>query len=342
MGKSDDKLVDQLLTEPTEQAFLNYELSRKIDYSKFSFNKNPLGAGSSGAVYLATYNHKEVAVKIFYPRKDLKPERQKKSICYEAALMEVVRSEYVVELLGVCFEPHYCLVMEYCEKGTLYAYLREPIQFPDIKLLWAEQISRALCLLHEKGILHRDLKTVNIFINDEENAKLGDFGLSITVALASKQPALSSLLSKAPELFEKKPNSKKTDIYALGMVLWELVTGKSPFEKLLSDEEKIKEKVLKGEREELPANCPKVFECMIQACWHQEPDKRPTAQQVCDQFSAAYRAYKSIINLSQPPSKKDKPRPILGKNSFIILSEKKPKEKKVDPLQQRQRDCTLL
>jgi sterile alpha motif and leucine zipper-containing kinase AZK len=93
----------------------------------------------------------------------------------------------------------------------------------------------------------------------------------------------------APELFSLHPvYSAQSDIYALGMVLWEMVTRRVPYQDAIDMQ--IHASVKEGEREELPADCLPAIASLISACWKQDPAKRPDARAVCMQLRAFARS----------------------------------------------------
>lgn len=261
----------------------------EIRYGELQFGKS-LGKGAYGEVFEGSYRKSKMAIKVYDFRGELTGE-QKQAALHEADLMESMRSEYLVGFRGMCFDPRYCLAMEYCEGGSLRARLdksSEAITLPE-QVRWGMQISYGLYQLHSVRIVHRDLKGENILLDKLNHAKVADFGLSVIKSNSTGQSkkggghgAAGTLPWMAPELFERKPNSSESDIYSLGMVLWEILSRKVPFEEALPAV--IVGMVLTGKREELPENCPEVFRLMITACWNANPKQRPTAEQVGDQL----------------------------------------------------------
>ncbi|KAG0238040.1 hypothetical protein BGW42_007594 [Actinomortierella wolfii] len=155
-----------------------------------------------------------------------------------------------------------------------------------IKTLIAQGIVRGLDHLHLCDILCYDLKSSNVLLTTHMEAKLCDFGLAaVKVASASKSllPDLSqnfqgSLRWMAPELLTAFPEySKASDMYAFGMVLWEMAARCTvPFRKQL-DDSVIIQLVKCGERERLPDNTPIEYRQQIEWCWEHDPRKRPQA-----------------------------------------------------------------
>ena len=161
------------------------------------------------------------------------------------------------------------------------------------------QISYGLHQLHGVRIVHRDLKGENVLLDKSSDAKVADFGLSVVKSSSANQSkkseragAAGTLPWMAPELFDRKPNSPATDIYSLGVVLWEILSRQTPFAEVMPVV--IMGMVLIGKRETLPEKCPEIFRLMITACWDADSQKRPTAETVGDQFEAALKSLESV------------------------------------------------
>ncbi len=271
----------------------------EIRYAELKFEKN-LGKGAYGEVWSGAYRKSKVAIKVYDFKGDLTPEQQA-AVLSEADLMEGLRSEYLIGFRGICFDPRYCLVMEYADGGTLRARLdksQEPITLLE-QMRWAMQISYGLYQLHSVRIVHRDLKAENILLDGRQHAKVADFGLSVVKSSSASQSrkggspgAAGTLPWMAPELFENKPNTVETDVYSLGMLLWEIISRKVPFEGRMAAA--IVGMALMGRRETLPENCPKVFELIITACWDPDPGKRPKTEIIGDQFEAALKSLEGV------------------------------------------------
>ncbi|MBS0349780.1 MAG: protein kinase, partial [Proteobacteria bacterium] len=201
---------------------------------------------------------------------------------------------------GISFDQNYCLVMEHAEGGTLQARLEASgeLTLPQ-QVRWAMQISCGLNKLHSLNILHRDLKSKNILLNNREEAKVGDFGLSIIKSTSTSHKKIGSAMGAAgtlpwmaPELHNNDPHSKETDVYSLGVVLWEIVSRKMPYAGLLVGQ--IISMTMQGKRDPLPTLCPEIFRLMITACCHFEDKQRPTAEQVGYQFETALISLESL------------------------------------------------
>ena len=259
-----------------------------------------IGEGGYGVIYRGTYQYNQVAIK------KLKTERLSsqaiEELKQEAKIMAMMRSDYIVQWRGACFESSkVCLVMELMPKGSLHQLLRNQpnLKFPVLLQIGLDVIY-GLFQLHENGILHRDLKSHNVLLNDRLRAKISDFGLSkIKSEIKSDKPDSKdgetsqggTLHWMAPELFKKKPASRASDIYAYGMILWELMIRpyRIPFSGLMV-QALINAKLTRGENQEtLPKNCSTSIAQTLRACWREAP-QRPTARQIADSLTPLLQA----------------------------------------------------
>ncbi|OMJ82186.1 hypothetical protein SteCoe_17208 [Stentor coeruleus] len=121
------------------------------------------------------------------------------------------------------------IVLEYAEKGSLFDLLRQKIKLPE-KDIWPlfTQICTGLNYLHSKNLLHRDLKPENLLINKDDIIKICDFGWSAR-GNEARVTFCGTLDYMSPEMLERKPQSYKVDIWALGILLYEMLHGTPPF-----------------------------------------------------------------------------------------------------------------
>jgi len=253
-----------------------------IPYSKLTFDKC-LGEGSFGTVYQGTWQYDEVAIKqLRMTNMSVKTLDEFKS---EASIMANLRHPRIIGFYGISVDTpgRYSIVMDYMAGGSLYNLLHN--QQP---LIWrsryriALDVTSGLAHLHNKDILHRDLKSLNVLLDSQLRARLTDFGLSkiktetaSTTATASSQ-SVGTLPWMAPELFKRRAKyTKSADMYSYGMVLWELASRKVPFSDAHNREILVKW-LGDGEQEEIPEDCPSGFAKLIKWCWNQVPTRRPT------------------------------------------------------------------
>ena len=123
------------------------------------------------------------------------------------------------------------LVMEYVQGQSLEKMLEKgSVPFPKA-CAWVAEVATALAVAHRKGVIHGDVKPANILITDDERVKLTDFGMARLASRDSKDtPLLGSPAYWCPEQIVGKPQDARSDIFSLGVVLYELVTGRRPFD----------------------------------------------------------------------------------------------------------------
>lgn len=191
-----------------------------------------LGAGASGRVFLATDEvaGRSVALKMFFAsgaRGGAAYER----FVREARLASTLRHPSLVEVYDVSVERGF-LAMEYLAGGSLAQRLAagERLTGVQIRRMTLEIIA-GLEAAHHRGVVHRDVKPANIFFDARGTAKLGDFGVAHLVDLGQTQTGglIGTLAYMSPEQITGAPISIAADLYALGITLFEVVTGRLPF-----------------------------------------------------------------------------------------------------------------
>lgn len=125
------------------------------------------------------------------------------------------------------------IVMEFCDSGDLSNYLKmqnkKPLKEDKIWKFFIE-ICIGLEYIHKNKILHRDIKTLNIFMNKNDEIKIGDLGVAkMLTSNEFAQTMVGTPFYLSPELCEEKPYNEKSDIWALGCMLYELCTYRHPF-----------------------------------------------------------------------------------------------------------------
>ncbi|XP_027712714.1 serine/threonine-protein kinase Nek5 [Vombatus ursinus] len=196
-----------------------------------------IGEGAFGRAFLAKgkMDNQQCVIKEINLTK--MPHREKEASKKEVILLAKMKHPNIVKFFTSLQEMNKLyIVMEYCDGGDLMKRIsrQHGVLFDEDQILgWFVQISLGLKHIHDRKILHRDIKTQNIFLsNNEMVAKLGDFGiarvLNNTMELARTCVGTPYYLS--PEICQNKPYNNKTDIWSLGCVLYELCTLRHPFE----------------------------------------------------------------------------------------------------------------
>lgn len=195
--------------------------------------KHLLGRGGMSEVYLAhdEHQHSDVAVKVIHKDQTEHVERLQR----EVTAMKAFTHDHILPALDSGQDdPWHYLVMPYLAHGTLRERLKTqgPLTMEEAGVI-LEQVASALQYAHERGILHRDIKSSNILFRDKQYVYLGDFGLVKVVEEGSDITrsgyVMGTVEYMAPELAEV-PASTSSDIYALSILLYEMVTGTVPFQ----------------------------------------------------------------------------------------------------------------
>jgi WD40 repeat protein/transcriptional regulator with XRE-family HTH domain len=194
-----------------------------------------LGIGSFGAVYRAIQPliERPVAVKIILPQYADHPDFVRR-FEHEARIVAHLEHPHIVPLYDYWREPGVAYLVMRLLSGSLQARLsREPFELTKALRL-VEQLVAALAAAHRAGIVHRDLKPANILLDSEANAYLADFGIAKDLARGDEDSThagvfVGSPAYSSPEQIRAEPITPQTDIYALGMLLFELLTGRRPF-----------------------------------------------------------------------------------------------------------------
>ncbi|KAJ8019928.1 Serine/threonine-protein kinase Nek1 [Holothuria leucospilota] len=150
------------------------------------------------------------------------------------------------------------IVMEYADQGDLAQRIdhrrrNRGIGFSEEQVLdWTVQICFALSYIHEQKILHRDLKPANIFLASTNLLKVGDFGIAktLTNTLDQARTAIGTPYYLSPEICRRKPYNQKSDVWAVGCILYELVTLHHPFE--AKDFSSLVMNILRGQYQSIP------------------------------------------------------------------------------------------
>ena len=240
-----------------------------------------LGEGGMANVYLAhdMVLDRDVSVKLL--RLDLRDDpNTKRRFHREAMAATQLNDPHIVGIYDVG-EDHglQYMVMQYVKGTDLKAYIKKhyPIPLPQVIDIM-EQVLSAVATAHAHGIIHRDLKPQNILIDENKNVKITDFGIAVAVSqdsLTQTNTLMGSVHYLSPEQARGSIATKQSDIYSLGIILFELLTGKVPFEG-----ETAVSIALKHFREEIPSvreqnkEIPQALENVIIKATAKEPAER--------------------------------------------------------------------
>nr|XP_033335125.1 mitogen-activated protein kinase kinase kinase 11-like isoform X7 [Megalopta genalis] len=275
----------------------------EIDFEELQLEE-VIGVGGFGKVYRGFWQKHEVAVKAARQDPDEDPSVTLENVQQEAKLFWLLKHENIVQLEGVCLKmPNMCLVMEYARGGSLNRVLSGRKIRPDVLVDWAIQIARGMDYLHNKApisLIHRDLKSSNVLLsepieNDDlqyKTLKITDFGLAREVYKTTRMSAAGTYAWMAPEVIKKSTFSKASDVWSYGVLLWELLTGETPYKGI--DALAVAYGVAVNKLTlPIPSTCPQPWRFLMEACWASDSHSRPGFAEILvelDEVRSAFAA----------------------------------------------------
>ncbi len=257
-----------------------------IDYQDLKLEQPPIASGAFGVVNKAKFRGTVIAVKtLIGNNQGINIEE----FTHEVELLSRLHHPNIVLFMGATEKPR-SIITEFVYRGSLYDVLcKSPDKFtPKVTKNIALGIARGMAYLHghQPPVIHRDLKSQNILITKDYQAKIADFGISRTVTQDMTMTRRAGTTRwTAPEVLDGKKYTEKADVYSYSIVLWEMITkkGNMPF----GDERweaKVEAKVLAEERPKIPEVTKELQPIVniMESCWEQSPDDRPTFSQIID------------------------------------------------------------
>nr|XP_020454948.1 mitogen-activated protein kinase kinase kinase 7-like [Monopterus albus] len=239
-----------------------------------------VGRGTFGVVFKAKWKGKDVAIKT------IESENERNAFLVELRQLSRVNHPNIVKLYGSCDNP-VCLVMEYAECGSLYNLLHsadpQAHYTASHAMSWCLQCAQGVAYLHAmkpKALIHRDLKPPNLLLVARGTVlKICDFGTACDIQTYMTNNK-GSAAWMAPEVFEGSNYSEKCDVFSWGIILWEVITRKKPFDEIGGSAFCIMWAVHRGTRPPLIKDLPKPIEILMTRCWAKEPSQRPSMEEV--------------------------------------------------------------
>jgi len=223
----------------------------------------------------------EVTAGKIVPKSLLTKSHQKEKMSQEIRLHKAVAHNNLVKLYSYFEDPNFVyIVLELCRKRSLMELhkRRKAITEPETRY-FLHQILLGCLYLHDNKIIHRDLKLGNVFLNDNMEVKIGDFGLATKVDYDGerKRTLCGTPNYIAPEVLGKKGHSYEVDVWSLGCILYTLLVGKPPFET-----QTLKDTYTRIKKNEyhIPSRVGPLAKNLIQRLLQHEPAKRPSVAEI--------------------------------------------------------------
>jgi predicted Ser/Thr protein kinase/Ca2+-binding EF-hand superfamily protein len=243
-----------------------------------------IGSGGFSTVYKAIVRGHPVAVKIL---KGDVTEEVREEFDSEVAILVMLDHVNVVRLVGSISErDQLCIVTELCSNGSPFDLLhrkRKRLCLKDLARL-ALELAEGMRHLHDSSLMHRDLKSLNILLDESYTVKVADFGLSKVLRAGVNMHSLGVGTPQwtAPEQLESQKYSTPADVYSYGCVLFEMTHNLIPFAGL--DGVQVAMAAIRGERPTISSRCPEFFAGLMRDCWQKDQNLRPTFEDIVERI----------------------------------------------------------
>ena len=249
-----------------------------------------VASGAFGDLYRGVYCGAEVAVKVL--RGVATDAAAVAEFAQEVAIMRKVRHRNVVQFIGACTRPpNLCIVFEFLRGGSVFDWMRRhgAPRLP-AALKMAAEVARGMDYLHKRRVVHRDLKAANLLLDDAGCVKIADFGVARLLDTSGVMTAETGTYRwMAPEVIEHTPYTEKADIYSYGVLVWELLTARVPYDTMTPLQAAVGV-VQKGLRPPIPPGTPADLAAVMAACWDRDPASRPSFDELKGTMEALYLA----------------------------------------------------
>jgi ankyrin repeat protein/tRNA A-37 threonylcarbamoyl transferase component Bud32 len=292
------------LTQSSDSNLISSE-QWEIDPSDLEYTQS-LGSGASGEVFRGYYKGEEVAIKVL---KSCETEKEIEEFKKEFAVLMRVREPHVVHLYGAGIKGRLLMVMEFCHRGSLYDVLRdESIEFGWERFFhFASEVVTAVSELHRNNVLHRDLKTLNLLVTEDWQVRICDFGLSrfdTSTNIETLKKCRGTYPYIAPEVYNCERFVPQSDVYAIGIILWEMANRviKGKYEKPYSEYKQFQfdfqiliQACTMNLRPTIPPQCPTELAELIKQCLLPDKNARPTTEQLLEKLNSLKEHYKKNV-----------------------------------------------
>ncbi|EDV32794.2 uncharacterized protein Dana_GF22213 [Drosophila ananassae] len=270
-----------------------------------------IGSGSFGTVYRAHW-HGPVAVKTLNVKTPSPAQLQ--AFKNEVAMLKKTRHCNILLFMGCVSQPSLAIVTQWCEGSSLYKHVHvSETKFKLNTLIdIGRQVAQGMDYLHAKNIIHRDLKSNNIFLHEDLSVKIGDFGLATAKTRWSgekqaNQPT-GSILWMAPEVIrmqELNPYSFQSDVYAFGIVMYELLAETLPYGHISNKDQilfMVGRGLLRPDMSQVRSDAPQALKRLAEDCIKYTPKDRPLFRPLLNMLENMLRTLPKIHRSASEPN----------------------------------------
>jgi len=290
-------LIDMVNSQPWKKRLTNdgkkayRDICKYFASSDLAFNFSDLeivdviGSGAFATVYQAHFNGQEVAVKKLMGEGGVAMIKNLIDFKTEASLLHRIKHKNIVGLLGATIDP-ISIVMEYCSRGNLMVLVTDP----KVDVNWQRKrqiiidLANGMQYLHEQTpmIIHRDLKSLNVLVDEAWVSKVTDFGLSRFKANTASEKMTGSTGTyhwMAPEVINNQYYNEKADVFSFAIIMWEVYTRKIPYNGM-GPVQVVALVVNRRERPRIPSSCPQILAQLMEQCWKHDHRLRPSFNEI--------------------------------------------------------------
>eukprot|EP00871_Galdieria_phlegrea_P000432 jgi/Galph1/138/GphlegSOOS_G4872.1 len=244
---SQEKETKQQVGAACQQGVPNNPCVKRWSLNDFDIGK-PLGRGKFGNVYLAREKVTEfvVALKVLF-KNQLAAAGVEYQLRREIEIQSHLRHPNILRLFGYFYDKsRVYLILEYASGGELYKWLQKNGRFSEEETAqYICSLAHALCYCHHKHVIHRDIKPENLLLGSKGELKIADFGWSVYTPDSRRMTLCGTLDYLAPEMIEGQRHNEAVDIWGLGVLMYEFLVGRPPFE--AADHQETYQKIVKAE-----------------------------------------------------------------------------------------------
>jgi len=204
----------------------------------------------------------------------------------EAEILKILKHPNIIQFKDffIVRREYICIIMDYADGGDLASKIKQTeTYFSETQILdWFVQIVLALKHMHDRKIVHRDIKASNIFLTSMNVVKLGDFGISSCLSHTNDflQSFAGTYFYLSPEIINNQPYNYKTDIWSLGVVLYELCTLHPPFTTIKNDKKMLESKIKAGKYKEIPMIYSQELKNLVASLLTVSHTRRPSVKEI--------------------------------------------------------------
>ena len=316
----------------------------KKDLKKFLYNPNDyvlikkIGQGGFGEVLLCRQKSTGLQVAIKKSLEEL-TESSQKYYCREVRILAAMENPFLINLIGFSPESPYTIITKFIPNGALYDYLKKGARTRlngTQKTIIAMGIAHGMARFHEYGLMHRDLKSMNILLDENMYPVICDFGIARdkeTETGVAKTGQIGTMFWMAPEMLADAEYNALVDVYSYAMILYELAAEKIPFEGL--NVQQLVYAIANSYRPKLPEDTPKSLRALIELCWDDDPSQRPNFSRIYALFEAKITYFKDtdmdqvdafIDYINRKTAKAPEKKPRAGETPRGRIDEETPRE----------------